>query len=67
MDTLKHLIEKPNGHKLFVTSINRSVFGESTFDGVITANCCESMVAKGMKIPECFVVNPQKCTIIGDL
>jgi hypothetical protein len=67
LDPLKHLIPKPHTHNLYVTEENLSVFGESTFDGVITANCDKSLTEKGFVIPESFPKNNSRETIIGKL
>jgi FkbM family methyltransferase len=67
MDPLKHTIIKPNDHRLFVTQTNHAVFGESSFDGILTANCYQSMVDKCMAVPSSFEINFKKTTIIGTL
>jgi hypothetical protein len=54
MDELKNDVPKLPEHRLFVTTQNFAVFGESTSRGVITQNCYESMVAAGIEIPEWF-------------
>ncbi len=67
MDPLKHTIKKPNDHRLFVTHKNHSIFGESSFDGILTANCYHSMLEKGMIVPPSFEVNLNQTTFIGSL
>jgi hypothetical protein len=67
LDPLKHKIKKPDNHKLFVTSTNHSIFGESSFFGVITENCYRSMSERGINIPSWFDVDHAVSTIIGEL
>ena len=67
MDPLKDMINKPHDHRIFVTELNHAVFGESTSDRVLTANCQQSMLNKGLVIPPFFEVNINQSTIIGSL
>ncbi len=67
MDDLKFQVQKPVSHRLFVTSINYAIFGESSSDGQITLNCSKSMAEKGIEIPKWFEVNNKRTTIIGML
>ena len=67
MDRLKDTLEKPAGFRLFVTAENRAVFGESTFNGVITENCLESLAANGFKIPDWQGAEPALRSLAGKL
>lgn len=67
MDPLKHSITKPKDHRLFVTSNNHAIFGESSVGRVLTRNCYQSMLHKGMNVPSHFKVDINRTTIIGTL
>jgi len=67
MDPLKDKINKPATHKLYVTSINYSIFGESSTNGIITRNCFESLKKYKFSIPFWFEINYQKSAFIGTL
>jgi hypothetical protein len=67
MDPLKEMVQKPASHKLYVTSVNQAIFGESTSKGVITGNCFESMNNHNLDIPSWFKIDHQRITIIGNL
>ncbi|MFQ3189270.1 MAG: hypothetical protein ACI936_000394 [Paraglaciecola sp.] len=51
MDDFKDDMSKPLDQKLFVTSKNHAVFGESATRGVLTKNCSESIKALGLTHP----------------
>ena len=51
MDFMKDRIKKPLHHKLIVTKKNYGIFGESTIKGKMTINCKDSLLNKGIKIP----------------
>ena len=51
MDLFASQVVKPEGHRLFVTRSNFSVFGESTSRGAITRNCLNSMNAFNLAKP----------------
>lgn len=56
MDDLKDRLTLPTGDRLYVAAVNLATFGESTIDGVITANCARSM-RRGRGLPEGFAVS----------
>lgn len=51
MDELKERVEKPASHRVFVSSQNAAVFGESTSYGVLTQNCHRSILENGLALP----------------
>ena len=51
MDHLKKQVKKPKAHRIFVTTDNLSVFGESAHRGVITKNCFNSMKLHNLTMP----------------
>ena len=65
MNKIKHLTAKPANHRLFVTSANLAVFGESASSGIMTRNCHDSITAKKMEVPEWFTVDYNNSIIIG--
>ncbi len=67
LDALKRKIEKPEDHKLYVTSSNHAIFGESSSYGEILANCYESMKARNIVIPSWFKIDHAKSKTIGNL
>ena len=67
MDGMKDQLVKPAGHRLYVTSVNHAVFGESSFRGVITSNCLASLKAKGLAIPAWQPEIPSEMSIFGEL
>ena len=66
MDDLKSHVRKPKSHRLFVTSENLAVFGESTSRGVLTKNCFESMRKNNVPIPPWASETTGREQIIGD-
>jgi len=67
MDPLKFMIRKPSGHRLFVTAANHAVFGESSTDRILTANCHQSMQDKEIIVPPFLDVDKNKSIMIGTL
>lgn len=67
MDLLKDSLEKPDRFRLFVTAENRAVFGESTFNGVITENCLESLAETGFEVPAWQGAEPAPRSLAGHL
>ena len=63
MDQLKDRLTLPAADRLYVTSTNLAIFGESTIDGAITANCARSM-RRGRGLPEGFDVS-SRSMIVG--
>jgi hypothetical protein len=51
MDELKKRVKKPASHRVFVSSQNAAVFGESTSYGVLTQNCHRSILENGLALP----------------
>lgn len=51
MDNLKKQVTKPASHRIFVSSENLAVFGESTSRGVVTRNCYRSILKNGLALP----------------
>lgn len=64
MDTLKQQVAKPSDHRLFVTSDNLAVFGESTSRGKITENCLSSMRTRQLKVPEWSICSTGRKQIV---
>ncbi len=52
MEKLKKKADKPPDHRLFVSEKNLVTYGESTFRGILTRNCYESIVESGLRLPE---------------
>ena len=65
MDKLKFTVKKPITHRIYVTSVNHSVFGESSFGGVITQSCLKSLIENGFNIPNWQPPTPEREKIIG--
>ena len=51
MDELKRRVTKPASHRVFVSSQNAAIFGESTSYGVLTRNCHRSILENGLALP----------------
>lgn len=51
MDSFKNNLSLPGEQRIFVSEINRSVFGESTSRGLVTDNCIESLAEFGLQVP----------------
>jgi len=51
MDRHKDRMVKPAGHRLFVTSNSYATFGESTAEGILTANCRQSLTEQNLPLP----------------
>jgi hypothetical protein len=51
MDPLKDNLAKPAGHRLYATTSNLALFGESMSRGRVTKNCRESCAKLGVEIP----------------
>ena len=54
MDALKSSVQKPHDHKLYLTSRNLAVFGESSSRGMLTENCYHSILQAGLELPAWF-------------
>lgn len=67
MDPLKDKIRKPATHKLYVTEINHSIFAESSYTGIITGNCFESLKKHNITVPSWFTINQDVSTYISKL
>jgi hypothetical protein len=67
MNPFENNVIKPDEFHLFVTKENHAVFGESTSRGAITPNCYESMMSKGLTLPETFREPSGKPKILGKL
>lgn len=59
-------IKLPKEHKLYVTTKNMAVLGESTTRGKLTKNCVQSFRKNGMKLPEGFDLS-QNSIKIGNM
>ena len=67
LDYLKSDLPKPDDHRLFVTTRNLAVFGESTAKGVLTDNCYRSILEAGLDFPDWHSGDVEKEQIIGSL
>lgn len=59
MDPIKDRAKLPNDQKLYFLNHNIAVYGESTNRGVMTKNCADSFIQKGINIPENFEISNQ--------
>lgn len=66
MDKFKNAQSKDPNHKIYVIEKNRAIFGESTINNKITANCLHSMKNRNIDIPEWFKVGVPEAVIIGE-
>jgi hypothetical protein len=62
MHVFARAAQLPDDHRLYVTSRNAVVFGESTTSGRLTANCARSMV-RGRGVPPGFKVEDRRIII----
>jgi len=67
MDMHKDAVTKPVHHRLFVSTRNLAVFGESSYRGMLTKNCYRSMTASNIRIPEWHTVFTDKEILIGKM
>ena len=65
MDTYIKQVQLPEDQKLYVTSQNMAVFGESTTRGMLTKNCAVSLEKFGLDVPN-MAVSDKEITI-GEL
>ena len=67
MDELKKRVRKPPSHRVFVSSQNAAVFGESTSHGILTQNCHRSILENGMALPAWGSTTTNEEIVIGRL
>jgi hypothetical protein len=67
MDELKKQVKKPSSHRVFVSSRNAAVFGESTSYGILTRNCHRSILENGLSLPNWFSSTTNEEIVMGRL
>ena len=67
MDELKKQVKKPASHRLFVSTENTAVFGESTLYGILTKNCHRSIVDNGLALPVWGATTTNEEIVMGAL
>ena len=67
MDQLKKKVTKPSSHRVFVSSRNAMVLGESTSHGVLTQNCYSSILENALVLPSWCSTTTNEEIVMGSL
>jgi hypothetical protein len=67
LDQLKTQVVKPPTHRIYVSSPNLAVFGESTLHGALTPNCHSSILQSGLALPPWFTHTTPNEVVMGAL
>lgn len=65
LDRLKSQVKKPRSQRIFVSRENLAVFGESTSRGIVTRNCCRSILDSGLALPAWCSKVPKRGIVLG--